>query len=68
MGDYYELKTLAGVSYIEYSNEKTGWNEIAVQLTDEQLEQAQAFHDVQMSRERNFYINMLEKAVNTASK
>lgn len=38
MGDFYRFTDLAGVPYLEYSNENSGWNCIAVQLTEEQFE------------------------------
>lgn len=49
MGDYYDFETkiIGGkeVSGFVYKNESTGWNEIFVQMTDEQCEIANNFED-----------------------
>lgn len=36
MGDWYDVVWLAGVPYIEYSNDSTDWRPTAKQMTKEQ--------------------------------
>ena len=54
MGDWYEVKELAGVYYIEYQSEASGWNPIAVELTNEQAFQVEEFIDKQANEKHEF--------------
>jgi len=54
MGDWYEIKELAGVYYIDYQNDNTGWNNIAIQLTDSQAIEVEAFVEKQLEDKHEF--------------
>ena len=61
MGGFYGVKDLAGVWYLEYQNEDTGWNCIAVQLTIEQMEAVEEFSQRQQDEAHSFYRDLLTK-------
>jgi hypothetical protein len=54
MGDSYQLKVLTDITYLEYCNSNTGYNLVAVELTEEQEQKCQEFYDEQRSIEREF--------------
>lgn len=60
MGDWYELKWLAGVSYLEYQNEKSGWRTIAVELTEEQSKAVDKHNEALIEMQNRFYKKILE--------
>ena len=62
MGDFYQVVELAGVFYIEYQSEKTGWNTIAVQLTNNQSLETKAFFKKQADEKRAFLKGMIAAA------
>jgi hypothetical protein len=47
MDDWYELKDLAGVNYIEYQNENSEWMPVAAKLTIVQSKVIEAFLNAQ---------------------
>jgi hypothetical protein len=55
MGDWYEIKELAGVYYIEYQNADSEWQPVAVKLTDSQVLKAEAFEEMQAQQKHEFY-------------
>lgn len=60
MGDFYELRELAGVYYLEYQNENSGWNSIAVELEPEQYFQISEFTSKQEKEKQDFLANFLK--------
>ena len=60
MGDWYEVKELAGVFYIEYCNENTGWNTIALELTDRQCLEVEAFTEKQAENRSEFLKGVID--------
>jgi hypothetical protein len=62
MGDNYQLIVLAGITYLEYCNSNTGYNSVAVELTEEQEQKCQKFYDKQSSIEREFLKSIIDAA------
>ncbi len=64
MGDWYEIKELAGVYYIDYQNDNTDWNNIAIQLTDSQSIEVEAFVEKQLEDKHEFLKAFIESMKN----
>ncbi len=62
MGDWYELKELAGTWYIEYQSEATEWNPIAIELTHEQAKEVEEFESKQAQDKRDFLKAIIDKS------
>ena len=61
MGDWYEIKELLMVHYIEYQNAQSGWNPAIVKLTDEQVERYSEFMEQQQIDRDKFLKSMTEE-------
>lgn len=59
MGDWYEIKYLAGKYYIEFCNDDTFWQSTAVLLTPEQAEQVREFELNQSQEKKELLKSML---------
>ena len=59
MGDWYELKVLGDVFYIEYSNEQTKWQSTVRELTEKEIAELDIFEGKQSEERRNFMKSLL---------
>ena len=45
MGEYYEVAMLCGIYYVEFQNGETDWEQRAIKMTPEQLEEYEDLQD-----------------------
>lgn len=62
MGDFYEVVELGGDFYLQYQNEKTGWNVTVKKLDAKQVVKLEAFEEQQQEARFAFMCNFSEDA------
>ena len=64
MGSDYKYKELAGISYIEYRDDHTGWNDVALKLTNDQFEKINDYLINQDNEMKKFLKSIVEESKN----
>lgn len=61
MGSGYSIICLAGEYYIDFQNENTNWEPVALKLNKEQMKKVDNFYRAQGEREEHFFKVLIEE-------